>query len=68
MDADNGKIQWFTANPSNATSAGPVLLWLMSCSSQDPQTRKDPYMQWTPKLEKFCGLMKLEPLCLAACW
>ena len=24
MDADNGKILWSTANPSNATSSGPV--------------------------------------------
>ena len=69
MDANSGKILWSTANPSNSTSAGPITVSNdeMACSLPDQLIQKDPYMQWTPKQEKFYGLMKLEPLCMVAC-
>jgi outer membrane protein assembly factor BamB len=39
MDADNGQIQWSTANPSNATSAGPVTVanGLLFAGSTNPK-------------------------------
>ncbi|KAL6143431.1 hypothetical protein ACLB2K_054126 [Fragaria x ananassa] len=43
------------------------LVWLMVSCLADPQTRKEIYTQWTPKLAKSCGPMSPEQPCLVAC-